>query len=301
VHFLHLFYGAATEQGEIMILDGKVVAADIKQRLKEEIDDAVANGRRRPYLVIVSVGDDPASKIYIKNKMKAADEVGIDVFHFPMAVLDDGSPTTEYVQGIVANLNEDDSIDGIMVQLPLPSHLDERAIIDTIDPAKDVDGLTTTNIGRLRSGQPCLKPCTAAGIIDLCKYYGIELDGKDVTIVGRSNIVGKPQAMLLLHEDATVTVCHSKTQNLAEITKTADILVVAIGKADFVTGDMVKAGAAVIDVAMNRKADGKLTGDVDFESVFPVAGAITPVPGGVGPMTITMLLKNTVTAAKQKK
>ena len=279
-----------------MILDGKIVAADIRQRLKEEIDAAVANGRRRPYLVIVSVGDDPASNVYIKNKIKAADEVGIDVFHFPMAVLDDGSPTTEYVQGIVANLNADDSVDGIMVQLPLPSHLDERAIIDAIDPAKDVDGLTTTNIGRLRSGQPCLKPCTAAGIIDLCKYYNIELDGKDVTIVGRSNIVGKPLADLMMAEGATVTQCHSHTEYLCDHTEYADIIVSAVGKPKFINSDHVGSNKVVIDVGINRDESGKLCGDVDFDDVKDYCSHITPVPGGVGPMTVAELMKNVVEA-----
>lgn len=280
-----------------MILDGKIVAAEIKQRLKEEIDDAVANGRRRPYLVIVSVGDDPASKVYIKNKIKAADEVGIDVFHFPMAVLDDGSPTTEYVQGIVANLNEDDSIDGIMVQLPLPPHLDEREIIDTINPAKDVDGLTTTNIGRLRSGQECLKPCTAAGIIDLCKYYNIELEGKDVTIIGRSNIVGKPLADMMMAEGATVTQCHSKTEDLTYHCMAADIVVSAIGKPKFINFHHIWHGTpVVVDVGINRDENGKLCGDVDFEAVKDHCDYITPVPGGVGPMTVAELMKNVVEA-----
>ena len=283
-----------------MILDGKIVAADIKQQLKEEIDAAVANGRRRPYLVIVSVGDDPASKVYIKNKIKAADEVGIDVFHFPMAVLEDGSPTTEYVQGIVANLNADDSVDGIMVQLPLPSNLDERAIIDAIDPAKDVDGLTTTNIGRLRSGQDCLKPCTAAGIIDLCKYYNIELDGKDVTIIGRSNIVGKPLADLMMAEGATVTQCHSHTHNLDFHIQGADVVISAIGKPEhFGLSNFKGWHDAVIDVGINRTETGRLCGDIRFEEVKDCCGGITPVPGGVGPMTVAELMKNVVIAWKK--
>ena len=278
-----------------MILDGKIVAADIKQRLKEEIDETVANGRRRPYLVIVSVGDDPASKVYVRNKMKAAEEVGINAFHFSMAVLDDGSPTTEYVQGIVANLNEDDSIDGIMVQLPLPSHLDERAIIDTIDPAKDVDGLTTTNIGRLRSGQDCLKPCTAQGVIDLCKYYNIDLDGRNVTILGRSNIVGKPLADMIMAEGATVTQCHSRTKDITYHCCT-DIVVSAIGKPKFIGINEVWTDTTVIDVGINRDENGKLCGDVDFEAVKDRCEHITPVPGGVGPMTVAELMKNVVEA-----
>ena len=277
-----------------MILDGKIVAASIKEQLKEEIDAAVANGGRRPKLVIISVGDDPASKVYVRNKIKAAEEVGINVFHFPMGVLDDGSPNTEYVQGIITKLNEDDEIDGIMVQLPLPSHLNKRAIIDAIDPAKDVDGLTTTNIGRLRSGQDCLKPCTAAGIIDLCKYYNIELDGKDVTIIGRSNIVGKPLADMMMAEGATVMQCHSKTKFLADYTLYSDIVVSAVGKPKFLTQEYFDTGHTIIDVGINRNENGKLCGDVDFDGVKDEVENITPVPGGVGPITVAELMKNVV-------
>lgn len=277
-----------------MILDGKVVAASIKEQLKEEIDAVVANGCRRPRLVIITVGEDPASKVYVRNKMKAAEEVGIIAYHFPMGVLVDGSPSTEYVQGIVAKLNIDNEIDGIMVQLPLPAYLDERAIIDAIDPAKDVDGLTTTNIGRLRSGQPGLRPCTARGIVDLLDYYNIDMDGKDVTIVGRSNIVGKPLADLMMARGATVTQCHSHTRYLEVNTKKADILVSAIGKPKFLNDDYVGFGSVVIDVGINRDEEGKLCGDIDFEDVRWKAQHITPVPGGVGPMTVAELMKNTV-------
>ena len=280
-----------------MILNGKVVADDIKQRLKEEIEQRKRTIGRRPYLVIISVGDDPASKVYVRNKIKASEEVGINTFHFPMGVLDDGSPTTEYVQGIIAKLNEDEEVDGIMVQLPLPKHLDERAIIDAIDPAKDVDGLTTTNIGRLRSGQDCLKPCTAAGIVDLCKYYNIELEGKDVTIIGRSNIVGKPLADLMMAEGATVMQCHSKTKNLPSHTRYADIVVSAIGKPRFVDYKFIGLGQTLIDVGINRDEEGKLCGDMDIPDLDDFN--ITPVPGGVGPMTVVELLKNTVEAWKK--
>lgn len=278
-----------------MILDGKVVAASIKEQLKEEINAAVANGCRRPKLIIITVGDDPASKVYVRNKMKAAEEVGIIAHHFPMQ---SDLVTTEYVKENIVLFNADPGYDGIMVQLPLPKHLNERAIIDAIDPAKDVDGLTTTNIGRLRSGQDCLKPCTAAGIIDLCKYYNIELDGKDVTIIGRSNIVGKPLADLMMAEGATVTQCHSHTKNLANHTRPADILVSAVGKPKFIDDKLVNACRFVIDVGINRDEEGKLCGDVDTNRVIRMVQGITPVPGGVGPMTVAELMKNVVIAWK---
>lgn len=278
-----------------MILDGKVVAASIKEQLKEEIDAAVANGCRKPRLLIISIGEDPASMMYVRNKMKAADEVGIIAHHFPMQ---SDLVTTEYVKESIMLFNADPGYDGIMVQLPLPKHLNERAIIDAIDPAKDVDGLTTTNIGRLRSGQDCLKPCTAAGIIDLCKYYNIELDGKDVTIIGRSNIVGKPLADLMMAEGATITQCHSHTKQLQNHTDYADIVVSAIGQPKFVTDFYVHGYQTVIDVGINRDENGKLCGDVDFEGVKDNVENITPVPGGVGPMTVAELMKNVVIAWK---
>jgi methylenetetrahydrofolate dehydrogenase (NADP+)/methenyltetrahydrofolate cyclohydrolase len=279
-----------------VILDGKVVAADIKQRLKEEIDAAVANGCREPRLVIISVGDDSASKVYVRNKMKAAEEVGIMTRHYCFAADDE----PEAVLELIGILNDAYVVDGIMVQLPLPEGWDERAILDTIDSSKDVDGLTTTNIGRLRSGQECLKPCTAAGIIDLCKYYDIDLDGKDVTIVGRSNIVGKPLADMMMAAGATVTQCHSHTRYLEVDTKRADILVSAIGKPKFLNDDYVGFGSVVIDVGINRDEDGKLCGDVDFEDVEWKVQHITPVPGGVGPMTVAELMKNVVQAWRKK-
>ena len=279
-----------------MILDGKVVAASIKEQLKEEIDAAVANGGRRPCLVIISVGDDQASQLYVRNKMKAGAEVGIDVrldAYF-------SETSTQELLNAIQHYNSQPWADGIMVQLPLPAHLNERAIIDAIDPAKDVDGLTTTNIGRLRSGQDCLKPCTAAGIIDLCKYYNIELDGKDVTIIGRSNIVGKPLADLMMAEGATVTQCHSHTKQLRNHTGYADIVVSAIGQPKFVTDFHVHGCQIVIDVGINRDESGNLCGDVDFEGVKDKVERITPVPGGVGPMTVAELMKNVVQAWRRE-
>ena len=272
-----------------MILDGKLVANEIGSKLKEEI---LGSDKRPPYLVIISVGDDPASKVYVRNKIKKAEELGIVAHCFPMmADLVD----TKYVQGIVAKFNEDPEVDGIMVQLPLPSHLNEREIIDAIDPAKDVDGLTTTNIGRLRSGQSCIKPCTAAGVMDLLDYYHIPVEGKDVTIIGRSNIVGKPLADLMMAAGATVTQCHSKTTSIQYHTQGADIIISAVGKPKFLTDThILPTTDAIIDVGINRDENGKLCGDVDFDSVKDLTDAITPVPGGVGPMTVIELMKNTV-------
>ena len=279
-----------------MILDGKVVAASIKEQLKEEIDAAVANGSRRPRLVIISVGDDSASKVYVRNKMKAAEEVGIEVKH----IMFDGDIKNKCdVITTIWYYNDDDDVDGIMVQLPLPKEWDERSIIDVISPNKDVDGLTTTNIGRLRSGQDCLKPCTAAGIIDLCKYYNIELDGKDVTIIGRSNIVGKPLADMMMAEGATVTQCHSRTYNLNFHIQGADIVVSAIGKPEYFGLSNLKGWHdAIIDVGINRTETGRLCGDIRFDEVKDLCNGITPVPGGVGPMTVAELMKNVVIAWK---
>ena len=280
-----------------MILDGKVVAASIKEQLKEEIDAAVASGGRRPKLVIISVGDDPASKVYVRNKMKAAEEVGIEVEHTSYFDSIDGQDLVN----VICDYNDNSKVDGIMVQLPLPPHLDERAIIDAIDPAKDVDGLTTTNIGRLRSGQPCLKPCTAAGIIDLLKYYNIRLDGKDVTIIGRSNIVGKPLADMMMAAGATVTQCHSRTYSLASHTLHADIVVSAVGKPKFLCDEFLNPGQVIIDVGINRDENGKLCGDVDSHFLDPEDYSVTPVPGGVGPMTVAELMKNVVLAWRNNK
>ena len=280
-----------------MILDGKIVAADIKQQLKEEINKQMDAIGRRPKLVIISVGDAPASKVYVRNKTKAAEEVGIEVDHLTYDTTDDPRRVIDYID----MLNYADRIDGIMVQLPLPKGWDERAIIDTISPAKDVDGLTTTNIGRLRSGQKCLKPCTAAGIMDLCKYYDIELDGKDVTIIGRSNIVGKPLADMMMAEGATVTQCHSHTKYLADYTRYADIVISAVGKPKFLDETYFGLDHTIIDVGINRDEDGKLCGDVDFDAVKTYCDNITPVPGGVGPMTVAELMKNVVIAWKENR
>lgn len=279
-----------------MILDGKVVAADIKQRLKEEINERMDVIGRRPKLVIISVGEDPASKVYVRNKIKAAEECGIEVEHIQF----DDNELTDHIRGTIERRNYSPEVDGIMVQLPLPEGYDERAIIDQIHPEKDVDGLTTTNIGRLRSGQECLKPCTAAGIIDLCKYYDIELDGKDVTIVGRSNIVGKPLADMMMAEGATVTQCHSHTHNLDFHIQGADIVVSAIGKPEYFGQSTFKGWHdAVIDVGINRTESGRLCGDIKFNEVQNLCGSITPVPGGVGPMTVAELMKNTVIAWRE--
>lgn len=279
-----------------MILDGRIVAADIKQRLKEEISERMDVIGRRPKLVIISVGDDPASAVYVRNKMKAAEEVGIEVEHHKFGTTK--KDAFEVISAIYF-YNALQEIDGVMVQLPLPKDWNERAIIDAIAPGKDVDGLTTINIGRLRSGQECLKPCTAAGIIDLCKYYDIELDGKDVTIIGRSNIVGKPLADMMMAEGATVTQCHSHTSDVRFHTLPADIVVTAIGKSKFIGRGYIGHERVVIDVGINRDEEGRLCGDVDFDNVKDCCSAITPVPGGVGPMTVAELMKNVVEAWKK--
>ena len=278
------------------IIDGKKISAEIRAEIREEVTKMKENGVC-PGLAVIIVGENPASKVYVRNKGRACAEVGIysEIIEMPEET------TEETLLSKIAELNLREEIHGILVQLPLPKHIDEKAVIAAISPEKDVDAFSEVNVGKSMIGNHSFLPCTPAGVMELLHRSGIEVAGKHAVVIGRSNIVGKPQAMLLLHENATVTVCHSKTKDLASVCKTADILVVALGKADFVTADMVKEGAVVIDVGMNRKADGKLTGDVDFASVSEVAGYITPVPGGVGPMTITMLLKNTITAAKNKK
>lgn len=276
------------------IIDGKRISKEVRAEIAAECQ---ALGERGivPGLAVVIVGSDPASQVYVRNKKKACEEVGFhsEVYELPEAT------TEEELLALVRRLNADDNIHGILVQLPLPKHLNDEIIIANIDPAKDVDAFHPSNVGKIMIGEYDFLPCTPAGVMVMLEKSGIEISGKECVVVGRSNIVGKPQAMLLLHANGTVTICHSRTKNLAEVTRRADILVVAIGKADFVTGDMVKEGAVVIDVGMNRKSDGKLTGDVDFASVEPKASYITPVPGGVGPMTITMLLRNTLTSAKK--
>ena len=276
------------------IIDGKLVSKKLREELIVEILDFKTQYGITPGLAVIIVGDDPASKVYVNNKEKGCAEVGFysEVYRLPEQT------TQEELLALVDKLNKDDKIHGILCQLPLPKHLDENAVILAINPEKDVDAFHPVNVGRIMIGDYSFLPCTPAGVMRLIESTGVDITGKECVVIGRSNIVGKPQAMLLLHKNATVTICHSRTKNLAEVTRRADILVVAIGKADFVTGDMVKEGAIVIDVGMNRKADGKLTGDVDFASVEPKASFITPVPGGVGPMTISMLLTNTMTAAK---
>ena len=277
-------------------IDGKRISAEIRAEIKEE---TAAFARERGYLpglAVVIVGEDPASQVYVRNKKRACEEVGFysEVYELPEQT------TQKELNALVERLNADQKIHGILVQLPLPKHLDENEVLLRIDPSKDVDAFHPLNVGKIMIGDYDFLPCTPAGVMALLERSGIDPAGKKCVVVGRSNIVGKPMAMLLLHANGTVTVCHSKTRELAAVCREADILVVAIGRADFVGADMVKEGAVVIDVGMNRRADGKLTGDVDFAAVEPIASAITPVPGGVGPMTITMLLKNTLTAAKKK-
>ena len=279
------------------IIDGKAISASIREEIKAEVSERVANGLSRPGLAVIIVGEDPASQVYVRNKKKGCEEVGFysEVYELP------ADTKQEELNALVDKLNADEKIHGILCQLPLPRHLDENEVILRIDPKKDVDAFHPYNVGKIMIGDFDFLPCTPAGVMALLERSGIEVAGKECVVVGRSNIVGKPQAMLLLHQSGTVTVCHSKTRDLAAVCRRADILVAAIGKADFFGADMVKEGAVVIDVGMNRRADGKLTGDVNFAEVEPKASYITPVPGGVGPMTITMLLKNTLTAAKNAK
>ena len=275
------------------IIDGKAVAERIKCEIAEEIVKLRSEGIE-PCLAVVIVGDNQASRVYVNNKKKACDRVGIKSLEF---ALPEETSQAELLK-LIDKLNSDKSVNGILVQLPLPGHIDEKAVIDRIDPSKDVDCFHPYSVGKLFTGSPVFQPCTPSGIMELIKESGTDVRGKDCVVIGRSNIVGKPMAMLLLAANGTVTIAHSKTKNLKRVCKRADILVVAIGKAKFIDDSYVKKGAVVIDVGMDRDEDGKLCGDVDFEKVLPVCGAITPVPGGVGPMTVTMLLKNTLTAAK---
>ena len=277
------------------LISGKIVSAQVTARVADETAELKKQGIT-PGLAVVIVGDDPASRVYVNNKKKACAEVG---FYSEEHALP-AQTTMEELLALVRKLNADDRINGILVQLPLPKHLDEKAVIEAIDPTKDVDAFHPANVGRIMIGDYHFLPCTPAGIMEMLKSENIEISGKECVVIGRSNIVGKPMGMLLLHRNGTVTICHSRTKNLAEVCRRADILVAAVGKAGFVTADMVKPGAVVIDVGMNRNAEGKLCGDVDFAAVEPVASYITPVPGGVGPMTIAMLMQNTLTAAKLK-
>ena len=274
------------------ILSGKDVSERIKEGLAKEVETLKEQGIF-PGLAVIIVGDDPASRVYVNNKKKACERLGIYSEEY---ALSENTSEAELL-GLIDELNGKDYISGILVQLPLPKHISEENVIERINPKKDVDAFHPVNVGKIMTGDYDFVPCTPAGIMELIKESEVSVSGKECVVVGRSNIVGKPMAMLLLHANGTVTVCHSRTKDLKEKTKNADILVVAVGKPNFVTGDMVKEGAVVIDVGINRIAEKKLVGDVDFEAAEKVAGAITPVPGGVGPMTIAMLMKNTVKAA----
>lgn len=274
-------------------INGKMVSAQVRADVALEVQELKQKGIT-PGLAVVIVGDDPASRTYVNNKKKACAETGIYSEEYALPA----STTQQELMNLVARLNEKNDIHGILVQSPLPNGLDEEAVVEAINPQKDVDAFHPSNVGRIMIGNYHFLPCTPAGVIELLKSEHIEISGKNCVVLGRSNIVGKPMAMLLLHNNGTVTICHSKTKNMSEICKCADILIAAVGKPNFVTADMVKPGAVVIDVGINRNENGKLCGDVDFSAVEPIASYITPVPGGVGPMTIAMLLKNTVAAAK---
>jgi methylenetetrahydrofolate dehydrogenase (NADP+) / methenyltetrahydrofolate cyclohydrolase len=275
------------------IIDGKAVAARIRENLRIQINDLTAQGKQ-PGLAVVIVGDNPASRLYVNMKKKACAELGIYSEEHALP----GDITQEKLLQIVNDLNSNPKIHGILVQVPLPKHLDEQSVIEKILPAKDVDGLHPTSIGKLMIGIPGFLSCTPAGVMELIKETGVSISGKECVVVGRSNMVGKPQAIMLLREHGTVTICHSRTNNLSEVCRRADILVAAVGKAEFITGEMIKPGAVVIDVGTSHNAAGKLVGDVHFESAAKVASWITPVPGGVGPMTIAMLMNNTVESAE---
>ena len=278
------------------IISGKEVALRVRESIKSEVLELAEKTGTRPGLAVIIVGEDLASQVYVRNKAKGCEEVG---FYSEVYRLAEDTQMEELL-GLIDRLNKDEKINGILCQLPLPKHLDETAVILAIDPDKDVDAFHPVNTGKIMIGNYSFLPCTPAGVMELIASTGVDIAGKECVVVGRCNIVGKPQAMLLLQKNGTVTICHSKTKDLKAVTKRADILVVAVGRANFITGDMVKDGAIVIDVGINRGEDGKLVGDVHFESCEKVASYITPVPGGVGPMTITMLLKNTLTAFKQQ-
>lgn len=277
------------------IIDGKAISAAVKEQVRAEAEKLKEKGINIG-LAVVIVGNNPASRVYVNNKKKACEAVGFDSFEYALPE----ETTQDELIDLVKKLNADEKVNGILVQLPLPKHIDETAVINTIVPEKDVDAFHPENVGHIMIGDYKFLPCTPAGVIEMLDQSGITVDGMNCVVIGRSNIVGKPMSMLLLKKNGTVTVCHSHTKNLAEICRTADILVAAVGKANFVTADMIKEGAVVIDVGMNRLENGKLCGDVDYNDCFEKAGYITPVPGGVGPMTIAMLMKNTLTSAKKK-
>ena len=280
-----------------VIIDGKKTSSDMRCEIRERTLKFKEENGFLPGLAVIIVGEDPASQVYVRNKKKDCDEVG---FNSEVIALPENTEEKELLE-LNDTRNKRDDIHGILVQLPLPKHLDSEIVIAAIDPEKDVDAFSYVNVGKITVGNYSFLPCTPAGVMELLKRYNIEVAGKNCVVVGRSNIVGKPMALLLLHANGTVTVAHSRTQNLADVTRNADILVSAVGKADFITADMIKEGAVVIDVGMNKNKEGKLTGDVDYESCFAKASAITPVPGGVGPMTRVMLLENTLTAAQNKR
>ncbi|MBP1565775.1 MAG: bifunctional methylenetetrahydrofolate dehydrogenase/methenyltetrahydrofolate cyclohydrolase FolD [Oscillospiraceae bacterium] len=277
------------------IIDGKAVSLKVKGEVREKALELKEKGIEVG-LAVVIVGDNPASRVYVNSKKRACEEVGFNSYEYALPE----ETTQQELLDLVDVLNKDEKVNGILVQLPLPKHIDENAIINAITPDKDVDAFHPFNVGKIMIGEYAFLPCTPAGIMELIDSTGVEISGKSCVVIGRSNIVGKPMSMLLLHRSGTVTVCHSKTTNLKEVCSNADILVAAVGRPNFVTADMVKEGAVVIDVGINRLPDGKLCGDVDFATVSEKAGYITPVPGGVGPMTIAMLMKNTLTAAMQK-
>jgi methylenetetrahydrofolate dehydrogenase (NADP+)/methenyltetrahydrofolate cyclohydrolase len=274
------------------IIDGKAIAAEIRQEIKSTVAEMVSVGRRPPGLAVVLVGEDPASQVYVRNKERSCEEVGFlsELHRLPADI------SEKALLKLIDDLNERDEIDGILVQLPLPEHIDEEEVIERILPTKDVDGFHPYNVGRLSLKMPIMRPCTPKGVMTMLERTGQKLEGLDAVIIGQSNIVGRPMALELLAARCTITVCHSRTKDLAEKARNADILVVAIGRGEFVPGDWIKDGAIVIDVGMNRNAEGKLCGDVDYESAKEKAGWITPVPGGVGPMTIATLLENTLQA-----
>ncbi len=278
------------------IISGKVISAAVKERIAKEVEALKQEGTT-PGLAVIIVGNDPASQVYVGSKERTCIELGMysEKYELPETT------TNEELLSLIDRLNKDDKIHGILCQLPLPRHLDEGKVIAAISPEKDVDAFHVQNVGRIMLGDYDFLPCTPAGIMEMLKYSNINPEGKHCVVIGRSNIVGKPMAMLMLHANATVTICHSRTKNLKEICKEADILVASVGKSKFVTADMVKPGAVVIDVGINRDQNGKLSGDVDYENVEPLCSAITPVPGGVGPMTIAMLMQNTLTSAKRSK
>lgn len=276
-----------------MLIDGKKLADKIKEDLSKEVS-LLKTGGITPGLAVVMVGKNPASQVYVRNKKRACEKLGIESFEYK---LENSAPEKE-LKKLIQKLNDTESVHGILVQLPLPSHINEQAIIEAIDPKKDVDGFHPINMGKLLIGLPCLRPCTPLGIIEILDSINYDLKGKNVVVIGRSRIVGKPVSVLLLERHATVTICHSRTRNLPEVVGLADLVVAAIGKPKFVKGEWIKKGAVVIDVGINRLDDGRIVGDVEFEKASKKARAITPVPGGVGPMTIAMLLKNTIKATK---